>query len=193
MRTPSISARLLTTNSARVFATLVLIVATVSACNQPPAVNPWRDDAISPDTWSTPSRDSILAKGHEPAIRPPRGRGPQRNAPRVRSDSVPHYPIWWEDPLEDKGDQNASFAWTWQDYVAIPYSFGRFLLNTKAWPVSALVTPPGTPMVSDGQIGRDHDAATGTSPDPTATLADFDFDRADDAPPPIAESDTDAP
>ena len=106
---------------------------------------------------------------------------------------VPHSPLWWEDPLEDKGDQNRAFAWTWQDYVAIPYSFGRFLLNTMAWPVSALVTPPGTPMVSDGQIGRDHDAATGTSPDPTATLADFDFDRADDALSPIAESDTNAP
>ena len=140
------------------------------ACNQPPAVNPWRDDSIPRETWSTPSRDGVLAASPEPA---PRHRpGHEVPGPEVKGD-VPHYPLWWEDPLEDKGDQDRVFAWTWQDYVAMPYSFGRFLLNTIGWPLSAAVTPPGTPMLSDGRIGRDHDAATGRSPDPTAGPTDF--------------------
>ena len=83
--------------------------------------------------------------------------------------------LWWEDPFEDKGDQDDTFAWTWQDYVAMPYSFGRFLLNTIAWPVSAVVTPPWASMVSDGNVGRDHDATVGTSPDPTAGPSDFGY------------------
>jgi hypothetical protein len=102
---------------------------------------------------------------------------------------VPHYPLWWEDPFEDHGDRNDTFAWTSIDYVAWPYSMGRYLVNTIAWPVSAIVTLPGTPMVSDGVVvdsdaaGRlyfdvetplhPHDALRGHSPDPTATNADF--------------------
>ena len=65
----------------------------------------------------------------------------------------------------------------------MPYSFSRFLLNTVAWPVSAVVTPPGTTMVSDGVTGKDHDAKRGTSPNPTATREDFNY-AALDAPAP---------
>ena len=148
----------------------LLVTLTVTACNQPPAVNPWREDAIAEDAWSTPSRDGILALAREPAIR--EREIPHMDAPHV-NPGVPHYPLWWEDPLEDKGDQDGAFAWTWQDYVAMPYSLGRLLLNTMAWPVSATVTPPGTPMVSDGVTGRDHDATRGTSPDPLAGPGDF--------------------
>jgi len=162
---------------------LILAVA-LPACNQPPAVNPWRDDSIPADTWSTPSRDGILAAGHEPVIR--QREMTEVNAPHVSRD-VPHYPLWWEDPLEDKGDQNDRFAWTWQDYIAMPYSFGRFLLNTMAWPVSAVVTPPGTPMVSDGKVGRDHDAALGSSADPTATGGDFGYPECE---PPLVVSES---
>ena len=147
-----------------------LLSVLLAACNEPPAVNPWRDDSISREAWSTPSRDGVLAAGHAPALR--HRELAETQAP-LADNSVPHYPLWWEDPFEDKGDSNAEFAWTWQDYVGMPYGFGRFLLNTVAWPVSAAVTPPGTPMVSDGCIGRDHDAARGTSPDPTAEATDF--------------------
>lgn len=157
----------------------VIFVIVIPACNQPPAVNPWRDDSISSAAWSTPSQDAILAAGHDPVIR--RRDVPVIQAPCADGD-VPHYPLWWEDPFEDKGDGNNTFAWTWQDYAAMPYGFGRFLLNTMAWPVSMAVTPPGTPMVSDGQIGRDHDATRGFSPDPTA-------DRSDVHPNQVAESD----
>ena len=142
----------------------------ISACDKPPAVNPWRNDSISRDTWPTPSSEGVLASGHAPVLRNS-GRS-QTAAPCVASP-VPHYPLWWEDPFEDKGDGDGQFAWTWADYVAGPYCYGRWLLNTVAWPASAVVTPPGTPMVSDGNIGRDHDAAPGQSPIPTAGPEDF--------------------
>lgn len=143
------------------------------ACNEPPAVNPWRDDAITRETWTTPSEQGFLAGGREPVLRE---RGFSKSIAPTVDPRVPHYPLWWEDPFEDKGDMDGTFAWTWQDYVAMPYSYARYHLNTIAWPVSAIVTPPGTPMVSDGVIGRDHDAERGFSPDPTATATDFTYE-----------------
>ncbi len=166
---------------------LILLAASLTltaACNQPPAVNPWRDDSIPSSEWSTPSAEGILAGNHPPAIR-------QRavaSAPApLASGDVPHYPLWWEDPFEDKGDGDGQFAWTWADYLDMPYGDARFILNTLGWPVSAIVTLPGTPMVSDGQLSRgllgfDHDAARGTVQNPTATLSDFGFDESGDTP-----------
>lgn len=151
-----------------------LICLLLTACNATPWVNPWRDDSIPQNAWSTPSRDGILAADHAPAVR--QSETPPIEGP-VIGGQVPHFPLWWEDPFEDKGDQDNQFAWTWQDYFAMPYSYARWHVNTIGWPVSAVVTPPGTPMVSDGNIGRDHDAAKGASNDPTATPADFGFNE----------------
>ena len=168
---------------ARWVAACALIGTLLTACDAPPAINPWRDDSIPAETWSTPSRDGVLAAGREPTLR-------ERDLPAIEAprafDDVPHYPLWWEDPFEDKGDGDGMFAWTWADYVAMPYCYARFLLNTVASPVSVLVTLPGTPMVSDGNLspgllGYDHDAAPGTTPDPTAERSDF---FPDDLPPP---------
>ncbi|GMV98633.1 MAG: hypothetical protein AMXMBFR83_29820 [Phycisphaerae bacterium] len=148
------------------------------ACNQPPAVNPWRDDSIPPAAWTTPSEQGILAAGVAPAIRH-RPLSP-RLAPDVAND-VPHYPLWWEDPFEDQGDKDGQFAWTWQDYLAMPYSYARMHLNTVGWPISAIVDPPGRAMLSDGSIGPDrpHDARPGHGPDPTAGPADFGIEAPD--------------
>ncbi|NLX14999.1 MAG: hypothetical protein GXY44_15300 [Phycisphaerales bacterium] len=157
------------------FAGLAALVTLIVACNQPPAVNPWVDDSISQDQWTTPSRDLALASGQKAIAR--ETDFPTMNAPYV-SPGVPHYPLWWEDPFDDQGDNNETFAITWQDYVAMPYVLGRFLLNTMAWPVSAVVTPPGTIMVSDGYVNpaeHPHDARLGQSPNPTAELSDFGF------------------
>jgi hypothetical protein len=83
---------------------------------------------------------------------------------------VQHYPLYFEDPFEDKGtgrtDENHPhnvYHAGWEDYVALPYSCARFALNTAALPVSAVVTPPCTVMESDGYVSRqllgyDHDA-----------------------------------
>ena len=148
----------------------------VAGCNTPPAVNPWRDDSLTRASYSSPSSEGILAAGRPPSVRV--RDFDEMAGPHVAGD-VPHYPLWWEDPLEDKGDQDRVVAWTWQDYVGMPYSFGRFLLNTMAWPVSAVVTPPGTAMLSDSVVGRDHDARPGASPNPTAGPEDFGFSAAE--------------
>ncbi|HOW72641.1 MAG TPA: hypothetical protein PKY77_18735 [Phycisphaerae bacterium] len=159
-------------NRTRVFVGLVgvTIFAALIACNQPPAANPWRDDALSRDTWSTPTQDGILASGHAPVVR-------QRNTPAIEAPladgAVPHWSLWFEDPFEDKGDGDGQSAWTCADYLAMFYSAGRFGLNTLCTPVSAVVVPPCTALVSDGVVGKDHDATVGRSPNPTASKGDF--------------------
>jgi len=153
------------------------------ACNAPPSINPWRDDAITRESWTTPSQEGILAGGDQPIVRQRDGNAPSSQVLQT-ADGVPHYSLWFEDPFEDKGDGDSKSAWTWADYVALPYSIGRFGVNAVASPVSAVVVPPGAKLVSDGKVGRDHDAARGQSPDPTATATDF---TADD---PLVELDT---
>jgi hypothetical protein len=148
------------------------VVAAVTACNQPPAVNPWVDDSIGPQTWATPSEQGVLAAGHEPVIT--HRESPQQDLRYARS-TVPHYPLYWQDPFTYKGNSDKQFAWTWEDYVAMPYGLGRFILNTVAVPVSVVVYPPGTSWVSDGTIQGDYDGHPGTSPDPVAGPADFDY------------------
>lgn len=167
---------LLTSRTSGCAAAISLSLCLLTACNTPPAVNPWRDDSISPVTWTTPSEQGILAAGHEPHIRQ-RDFAPADAA--LVCGEVPHYPLWWEDPFEDKGDEDGRFAWTWQDYFAMPYSYARMHLNTVAWPVSAIVTLPGTPMVSDGYVApnRDHDARRGLAPNPSASPLDFGYDE----------------
>lgn len=142
------------------------------ACNAPPGVNPWRDDSISPAAWSTPSEQGILAAGHEPVLR--HRDVPPAQVPLV-ADGVPHYPLWFEDPFEDKGDEDGRFALTWVDYLAMPYSYARAHLNMMGWPASAVILPPWVAMVSDGEVGPgpDHDATRGESADPCAGPADF--------------------
>lgn len=138
-------------------------------CNAP-GIDPWRDDSISPAAFGTASSAVVLEAGQAPAMRV--RDVPPTEALRAR-DEVPHWPLWWEDPFEDQGDGNTQFAWTWQDYLTMPYGFARFALNTVAFPVSAVVTPPGTPMVSDGRVGNTHDARRGHSPSPVAGAEDF--------------------
>lgn len=133
--------------------------------------NPWKDSSANIDAeMTTPS-----AEGH--TGRSEFGRQRQRKfAERTvyyENGTVTHWPLWWEDPFEDKGngfkatkdedEPDTEYAWNWVDYFDVAYSPGRFIVNTLAWPISAIVTPPGTVMESDGRIGkgllfRDHDA-----------------------------------
>src|SRR5262245_54615005 len=77
-----------------------------SGCNEPPAVNPWLDDSIPQQTWGTPSGESVLVAHAQPTIRQ---RGfPPSTAPAV-DESVPHYPLWFEDPYEEQGDRDGVF------------------------------------------------------------------------------------
>ncbi len=118
---------------------------------------------VVPELMDTPSSDYVNHTNVQPALA-------QRNWEPMASyyapPAVEHGPLYFEDPFEDKDKVSGGgyAGWTWEDYLSIPYSDARWLLNTVALPVSVVVTPPWTRMCSDGQISkqriwRDHDAA----------------------------------
>lgn len=163
--------------STRLLIALTLVTSGIlgAGCSSPPHVNPWVDDAIPDSEWSTPSRDGVLAAERGGTLRVrPEAEGKQ--GPYVKGE-VPHFPLYWEDPFTDKGDGDDYFAWTYADYIAMPYVVGRYMLNGIAVPVSMIVHPPGTSMVSDGVVGANHDTEVGTSPNPTAGPTDFGYEE----------------
>ncbi len=176
----------LSTFDFRLFA-LPFAVCLLPACNEPPAVNPWVDDSIPQEAWYTPSSESIRAAQAQPSVR--HRPIPPSTAPAV-DESVPHFPLWWEDPFEDQGDNDDTFAWTWQDYFAMPYGEARYILNTLGFPASVIVQPPWATMVSDGRLAMRgislHDARLGRSTPVTAGRSDFGFDEEDSPLPQVA-------
>jgi hypothetical protein len=152
-------------------------------CSEAPYVNPWVDDSIPEQTWSTPSGNSVMLARAEPVMR--HRNFPPSTAPSV-DESTPHFPLWFQDPIEDQGDRDGYFAWTWQDYAAMPASYGRFIINTLGSPVSAVVDNPFKHMVSDGRLEQhdlsisEQDAKHGYSPDPQADKADFGYTDEDE-------------
>ena len=142
------------------------LLALLAGCAHVP--NPWREDGPSAVMdWDSPTAADVYAR-FEPAVQL------QRDWPRVEvaaeSGAVTHWPLYFEDPFEDKGAGRAEYRLGWEDYIAMPYSYARFTLNWLMLPVSAIVTPPWTLMESDGNLSRqmlgyDHDAtpvASGT-------------------------------
>ncbi|MBN1344347.1 MAG: hypothetical protein JXQ73_16790 [Phycisphaerae bacterium] len=147
-------------NSGRIACTglVLLFVAGMAGCAH--AINPFADEGVPKDEMTTASERVARDASATPVIRK---RQWEQTTTSYPSGAVVHWPLWFEDPFEDKGSEDGKFAWTAEDYLAMPYSCARLLLNTIGWPVSAVVTPPGTPMVSDGRLSRqalgmDHDA-----------------------------------
>lgn len=77
--------------------------------------------------------------------------------------AVSHWPLWFEDPYEiwgnhgpeaRPGDIDNHFRRNIFDYLHIAYGPARMLINGVAWPVSAVMMPPGTLMESDGNVSR---------------------------------------
>lgn len=102
---------------------------------------------------------------YQPA--PNRERGWTQTSTAAQSGTVYHWPLYTEDPFEDKGtdrpDGPNKYHLGWEDYVAMPYGFSRWVLNVMAMPVSMAVQPPWKLMESDGVLskqclGYDHDA-----------------------------------
>lgn len=135
--------------------------------------NPWVDSStVVLDELSTASAEGYKGKSEFSSNRW------RTNWPAYtvvfENGAVSHWPTWFEDPFEDKGNRDyevpdedapdSVFAMNWVDYMHIFYGPARFALNGALWPISAVVTPPGTLMESDGRlspsiIGRyDHDA-----------------------------------
>lgn len=134
--------------------------------------DPFKDSSASIDAeMTTASAEGF--KGKREFYLPLSRRG-ETTVAYYENGAVTHWPLWFEDPFEDKGndvtdpnDRDAPdnhFAWNWVDYLHTAYGPGRFFfINGVLWPASAVVTPPGTLMESDGRIDRnlggyDHDA-----------------------------------
>jgi hypothetical protein len=130
--------------------------------------NQFREDGPSVTMrWDTPAATDIKEHYAPAALRE---RGWARVTVATESGGVAHLPLYFEDPFEDKGhgrtdetDPHNVYRGGWEDYVAVPYGFGRFTANWLLLPVSAIVTTPWTIMESDGKLSRqllgyDHDA-----------------------------------
>jgi len=144
--------------------------------------NPWKDSSVAINQdMTTPSADAYSKDRAEFAAETRRTWSPSNV--EYHNGSVTHWPLWFEDPFEDRGNTDVPmtdpakqrdlpdnvFAWNWVDYFDMAYGPARQVLNIVGWPVSAIVTPPGTLMESDGRIskgllGWDHDAKR-ASPD----------------------------
>jgi len=150
-------------------ATLAVLVLCLALIGCQHTHNPFVDNMPDVSLVTTASVEGVRAAPRQPSL-PPRSHQPMRVDPQ--DGTVSHWPLWWEDPFEDKGSDDDRYAWTEEDYLCLLYGPGRFLLNTMAFPVSAWVTKPGKVLCSDGRLSRqrlgyDHDAIPcpgGTSP-----------------------------
>ncbi len=157
------------------FAALAALVVGTAGCSR--FNNPWKDSSSVMDAeMTTASADHHRGKSQF-------GRQYQRGTPRAdvvyENGATTHWPLWFEDPFEDKGNRlrgaadadapDTQFAWNWADYLHIGYGPSRMLMNIGAWPISAAVRHPGMLMESDGRISKglvwkDHDARPSNSP-----------------------------
>ena len=126
--------------------------------------NQWREDGPSTqESWVSPTARDVCQK-YAPA--PQQHRDWEPTTCHAACGAVTHWPLYMEDPFVDKGhgrEGDNKYHIGWEDYVAMPYVYARYTLNWLMLPVSAIVTPPCTVMVSDGEISKqilwyDHDA-----------------------------------
>ncbi len=126
--------------------------------------NPFKDSApYMLDDRTTPS--VIAYVEHTPGQLPPIYR---RDIPAsdvyYESGLVTHWPLWFEDPFETKGNDVTNpnnrdpvdnvFAWNAVDFLDIAYGPARFTLNAFGVPVSIVPQPPGMLMASDGRLHK---------------------------------------
>lgn len=126
-----------------------LLLAAAGGCGE--LINPFRDDLPAAAIITTASASRIQEAGLAPASR---HRGWEAQVVAAQDLGVTHWPLWWEDVVEDSGSDDGQFAWTWRDFVYILYGPGRQIVNTVGLPLSMLVDPPGALRCSDGLISR---------------------------------------
>lgn len=143
----------------KTYALLAALAVTVwTGCHQ--VVNPFQDDLPYTSEVTTASVEGARSAPSAASLEP---RDFTLVTIEAQSGTVAHWPLWFEDPFEDKGSEDGQFALTWEDYFGYFYGSGRFLVNTMFFPLSPLLTPPWTQMCSDGKLsqqalGYDHDA-----------------------------------
>lgn len=154
---------------------LVAAVVCVAAVGCHEYVNPWEDATVDADVVCTSSVADARAQQRETHLR---DRGFEATTISAQDGSVRHFPLWFEDPQEDRGSDDGRFAVTGEDYLGMPYGLARFIFNGICVPISAVVQPPVPLMVSDGYtsrqaLGYDHDPEwrpDGVSPTPPDIL-----------------------
>ena len=154
------------TMAARTGLPIVLLICLTSGCAHTP--NQFCETGPSVNAeWDSPTGADVRER-FQPA--PPRNRGWDPVAVSSTSGAVTHYPLYFEDPFEDKAhgrtDETSPhnvYHIGWEDYIALAYCPTRAVLNGALLPISAVVTPPWQAMESDGRLSRqilgyDHDA-----------------------------------
>ncbi len=145
-------------------------LAFVVGCHQ--LNDPWKDSSASIDAeMTTASAEGF--KGKTEFYVPLHRRGEMTTA-YYENGTVTHFPLWFEDPFEDKGNDvndpndidapDNRFVVNLVDYAHMAAGPGRaFFVNGVFWPASAIVTHPGKLLESDGRVSKgvfwyDHDA-----------------------------------
>ena len=104
---------------------LLLAVQFTAGCAHVP--NQWIEDGpATTEDWESPTAKDLLIK-HAPTE--PRHRDWAGASVAVESGAVTHWPLYFEDPFEDKGDGREGlnkYHIGWEDYVAMPYCYARF-------------------------------------------------------------------
>lgn len=100
---------------------------------------------------TTPSVEGARAAAVTPEVR----HRPFAACERSPADgSVTHSPLYFEDAPDTASADDGTFAWTGKDWIEILLWGRRFLDNLTFFPISAVVDPPWTVMVSDGEPSR---------------------------------------
>ncbi len=154
------------TVAARTGLPIVLLTCLTCGCAHTP--NQFRETGPSVNAeWDSPTGADVRER-FQPAAARDRGWGPV--VVSAESGAVMHWPLYFEDPFEDKGhgrtDETSPhdvYRGGWEDYVAMAYCPTRAVLNGALLPISAVVTPACLPRESDGRLSRqvlgyDHDA-----------------------------------
>ncbi len=128
---------------------LALLLPATGGCGR--LINPFRDDLPDATIITTASAARIQEMY---VAREVRQRGWGTSLVRSQDPSVSHWPLWWQDFVEDSGSNDGQFAWTWCDYAYILYGPGLQIVNTAGLPVSMVIDLPGTFLCSDGVISR---------------------------------------
>jgi len=88
----------------------------------------------------TASYDQIMSAPSEPSPIQTRHWAPTQA--RYEKPTVSHFPSYFLDPFETRGDGVDGYGWSYMDLAAVAYSPARFVVNTVAIPVSMVKDPP---------------------------------------------------
>jgi hypothetical protein len=145
----------------------LLVILPVAGCSHIP--NQFRETGPAVmANYNTPTAEDVI-EHYPPAPPEVRDDWPPLTL-ATESGIVTHWPLYFEDPFVDKGAGRTYrtcprdvYRLGWEDFVATPYSLGRYMVNWMFLPASMVVTPPWTVMASDGNLSRqclgcDHDA-----------------------------------